>query len=73
MCTLCVNTLPKVVSHYDLSVLLMSVRGLKKSFGCVCGVRPIHVFFNITKPLNVLIYTTSDNETCWIDVARTKL
>ena len=32
----CVCTLLKLVSYYDLSVLSMSVMGLKKSVG-VCG------------------------------------
>ena len=31
MCTLCVNTLLKDVSHYDLSVLSMSAMGFQKS------------------------------------------
>ena len=29
MCILCVNTLLKVISHYDLSVLSMSLRGFQ--------------------------------------------
>ena len=40
-------TLIKVVSYYDLSVLSLSVMGLKKVWmgGCVGGVRSIQVFF----------------------------
>ena len=33
MYIVCANTYLKVVSHYDLSVLSMSVMGLKKMFG----------------------------------------
>ena len=32
-----VYTLPKVVDHYDLSVLSMSVMGFQKKFGCEVG------------------------------------
>ena len=45
VCIYC--TLLKVVSHYDLSVLFMSVMGFKKHLHrwCVGGVRSIQVFF----------------------------
>ena len=36
MCILFVYMLLKVVSHYDLTVLSMSVMGFQKKFGWVC-------------------------------------
>ena len=56
MCILFVYTLLKVVSYYDLSVLSMSVMGLKKNgWGWMGGVCSIHFyflnFFNFAKPL----------------------
>ena len=46
MCILSVHTLLKVVGYYDLSVLSMSVMGLKKVWmGWVGGVSSIQVFF----------------------------
>ena len=46
-CVFCLYTLLKVVGYYDLSVLSMSVMGLKKKFGWgwVGGVSSIQVFF----------------------------
>ena len=44
MCILSVYTLLKIVGYYDLSVMSMSVIGLKKKFGWVGGVSSIQVF-----------------------------
>ena len=53
MCMLCVNTLSKVVSHYYLSVLSMSVMGFQKKFRQVGELYPFFCcnFFNFAKPL----------------------
>ena len=47
MYSACIYTLLKVVSYYDLSVLSMTVTGLKKKFGWgwVGGVSSIQVYF----------------------------
>ena len=59
MCILSVlYTLLKVLGHYDLSVLPMSVMGFQKKFGWVVSSIPIYLdfwnFFNFAKPLRVV-------------------
>ena len=58
ICILCVNTLSKIVSHYDFSVLYMSVMGFHNKNWRVDGVNAIQFlssnfwkFFNFVKPL----------------------
>ena len=55
MCILCVNTLLKVVGHYDLSILSMSVMGFQKRVDGGGGCFEVYPFFwnlcNFEKPL----------------------
>ena len=59
MYSVCIYTLIKVVSYYDLSVLSMSVMGFQKKvwMGGGCGLSKFFLdflnFFNFTKPLNL--------------------
>ena len=59
MCILSVYALLKVVGYHDVSVLSMSVMGLKKLMGWVGGVSSIQfcfgivgICFNFAKPLS---------------------